>query len=226
MGIVNLHVVWDEPAESGPISRLLYLPGRGPADGGHSSRPRLAAGLKRPTRELRGGPPLPGCLAAVGALPYSGLLRAGFAKPACLQAAGALLHPGPAGPGRAFRLRTISPLPGRQGERADAQLTSVLSRCLPGRVISVALSVGSPLPAIRGRPALWRPDFPPSPHEPGGHPAHSPSHSMPIRAGSVNMNPRDTCPGNPLVAGPPPTGVPSPRVARAVQPAIPRPTGA
>jgi len=174
--------------ESGPISRLLYLPGRGSADGGHSSGPRLAARLERPTRELRGGPPVPGCLTAVGALLYLGLLRAGFAKPACLQTAGALLHPAPGGARRASRLHTISPLPGRQGESREAESRVALSPCLPGRVLSVALSVGLPLPAFRGRPALWRPDFPPRPFGHGGHPAHSPLASMPSRAPRVNIN--------------------------------------
>lgn len=56
--------------------------------------------------------------------------------------------------------RTISPLP-------------VLLRAI-GRVFSVALSLGSPPPAVSRHPALWCPDFPPVITEitTGGHPGH------------------------------------------------------
>ncbi len=56
--------------------------------------------------------------------------------------------------------RTISPLP-------------VLLRAI-GRVISVALSLGSPPPAVSRHPALRSPDFPPAVTEitTGGHPDH------------------------------------------------------
>ncbi|GEM_PF-3580029 len=56
--------------------------------------------------------------------------------------------------------RTISPLP-------------VLLRAI-GRIFSVALSLGSPPPAVSRHPALRSPDFPPAVTEitTGGHPGH------------------------------------------------------
>jgi len=65
----------------------------------HSSRPGVAAGLKRPTRPACPGGHESGPLSSVPLLSSSGdgggtylaLLRVGFAKPTCHHAAGALL---------------------------------------------------------------------------------------------------------------------------------------
>jgi len=60
------------------------------------------------------------------------------------------VYPATAVAGSAVRsYRTISPLPRLSEERR-------------GGIFSVALSVGSRLPGITWRPALWSPDFPPS----------------------------------------------------------------
>jgi hypothetical protein len=68
---------------------------------------------------------------------YLALLRAGFAKHPMLPS------------GLVGSCPTVSPLP--EPQRAI------------GGLLSVALSVGSPLPPVRRRTALWSPDFPPPP---------------------------------------------------------------
>jgi len=103
-------------------------------NGGHSSGPRVAAGLKQPTRsarshrgETKGGPPLKRNL--FGLAPGGGCQ----ALPVARQAGGLLP-----------RLFTLTPSQGRGG------------------LFSVALSLGLPPVAVSDLPALWCPDFPPS----------------------------------------------------------------
>ena len=116
----------------------------------HSSRARVTACLKRPTRERRGprhGSPIWPC--------------SGWGLPCrpCYHRRGALLphlftltrHLSLVSP-----LATLTP-PYRE---ADAP-TARIRRIGAGGIFSVALSVGLRPPGVTWHPALWSPDFPP-----------------------------------------------------------------
>jgi hypothetical protein len=99
------------PCKPSPVSRS----GRPARGGDHSSRPDVAGGLERSTREPRAGSPLP----------YSTLLRVGFAWPT--------LSPG--SPVRSYR--TVSPLPSdSRHSRRSARLDPVGLVATRARILS------------------------------------------------------------------------------------------
>ena len=123
---------------SRPVSRVLS---RGkPRGGEHSSRARVAARLQRaiPGGADRAGLPtlpLARWVLPRGRPPYSLLHRVGFAVP-------------PPSPGA--RCALTAPF-----HPCHARLAAPF-----GGLLSVALSCGSPRPAVGRHPALWCPDFP------------------------------------------------------------------
>ena len=122
-----------EKSRSGPVSRVLYLAGRGDD---HFSRASIARRLQRPTRESiasRTDSRSPRRTA-----PCLVLLRVGFTKPA----------ESPRPLVRSYR--TFSPLPDPP-RLPDAAI---------GGVFSVALSLASRPVGVTDHPVLWSPDFP------------------------------------------------------------------
>ena len=110
---------------------------------GHSSRPVVTDGLRQPTRTLRAGNPQ--------ARPCLALLPAGFTSAPRL--------PGP--PVRSYRTVSPSPMfPRHSRSRREAGRQVRVGRNRPGRLFSVALSVGSRRPGVTRHRALRSSDFP------------------------------------------------------------------
>ncbi len=123
------------PAEAA-VSRVLCPGGRlRPPGGGHSSRTSIAAGLQRAYPEARPDQPPRGTLWIPRYASLFALAPGGACRAADIAACAVRSY------------RTFSPLPDR------------FSRA--GGLFSVALSCGSPRPAVGRRPVLWSSDFPP-----------------------------------------------------------------
>ncbi len=122
------------PAEAA-VSRVLFPGGRlRPPGGGHSSRTGIAAGLQRAYPEARPDQPPRGPCGSALCLPICSCSRRGLpCRRHCCRRGALLPH-----------LFT---------------LTGPVAR--PGGLFSVALSCGSPRPAVSRHPVLWSSDFPP-----------------------------------------------------------------
>jgi hypothetical protein len=124
----------------------------GSVEDSHSSGTRVAARLKRPTREhARAARRSRNCL-----FPYLVLLRVGFTMPLMLPPARCALT----APFHPYLPRV------RRG----------------GGIFSVALSVDSRPPGVTWHPALWSPDFPPLPQAEGATVWPTPTLSLPESA--------------------------------------------
>src|SRR5512138_2990094 len=132
--------VFEAKGRSRPVSRVLSR--RKSGGGAHSSRTRVAARLQRAYPAARAGRPSPASrrVASLFALAPGGVCRAA-----------------PVTGGAVRSCRTVSPLP----RAPPGALSRAGSNTAPfGGLFSVALSCGSPRPAVGRHPALWCPDFP------------------------------------------------------------------
>lgn len=127
--------LWLKSSVRRPVSRVLSCPLRGMD--GHSSGARIAAGFARPTRAEGRECPCASALRRRAVRPYSALLRVGFTLPPPLLGARCALT----APFRPYR--------------------GVLPR--RGGLISVALSLRSPPPAINRHPIPVEPGLSSSP---------------------------------------------------------------
>lgn len=114
---------------------------------------------------------------ATSYLPYLALLWMRFSRPACCQTAGELLT-------RHFTL------------------TRYLLAKVRWRYVSVALSVGSPLPGVTRHPVRRSSDFPPGPEGPGGCPLCLASYCN-INRGFMSIGCWSTSTGGDQVVTPP-----------------------
>jgi hypothetical protein len=145
------------------------------SDDGHSSGPRIAARLMRPTRGLTSPPLRAAITGRTGPPLLFGLAPRGVYLASCVAARAVGSY------------STVSPLPDASHEwRAAQGFASSRSQVgSAGGLFSVALSVAAPLkarpPGVTRRAVLWSPDFPPVPLSgTSGRPAHPPGSSIQV----------------------------------------------